>query len=62
MSGPKTHILRTKPPWRDGRDYTRCGRHTDDCAGPVVKADEAIAAKAKAWNAGPVAEPETAAP
>jgi hypothetical protein len=52
VSGPKTRILRTKPPWRDGRDYTRCGRHADDCAGLVVKADEAMAAKAKAWNAG----------
>ena len=26
MSAPKIHILRAKPPWRDGPDLTVCGR------------------------------------
>lgn len=29
MSTPKTHLLRAKPPWRDGADLTVCGRRPD---------------------------------
>jgi hypothetical protein len=58
----KTHILRVKPPWRDGGDRRRCGRCVVDepprnRAGyarrdAVTEADETMAAKAKAdWRA-----------
>ncbi len=30
MSAAKTHILRVKPPWRDGRNHTMCGRRVSD--------------------------------
>ena len=43
---PKTHLLRSKPPWREGLDYSICGRVAEKCAqitdpadlDPVVKA------------------------
>jgi hypothetical protein len=47
VSTPKTHILRAKPPWREGLDHTMCGRRAEETAS-VVPPDDAMAAKAKA--------------
>lgn len=58
MSTPKTHLLRTKPPWRDGLDHTICGRRMADepprghagyaASRFVVRPDDQMARQAKA--------------
>ncbi len=45
---PKTHLLRSKPPWREGLDFSICGRAAEKCARIIDPGDLDPAARAAA--------------